>query len=273
MKTPLLLTCFGTALIIAFAASWRVSAPSTISASKVGPTISAISSVESADSVVASKPILQKANRSLSDITAELKAATLRTQKARLCDELITLGTDEAMQVWSDAVHAEPDAMTRLHMAAALDALSTDNGRELVTSALAFATDETVLDAVNRTLSRSADPDAIAHIVELATGSELRPGQQQRALTALEQITNSYATEGLAQAALNPNPEVRRAAAASLAGMDSPEAAQALLNVLAQLPSEALIERSTVRHHLSGMPAAASLLLATGDPVLAALAQ
>lgn len=273
MKTPLLLTCFGTVLIIAFAASWRVSAPSSISVSKVAPTISVVSSVESADAVVTSKPLIQKTNRSISDITTELKAATLRTQKASLCDELIALGTDEAMQAWSDAIHAEPDSMTRLHMVAALDALSTDNGLELVASALAFATDETVLEAVNRTISRSADPDTIAHIVELATGSELRPGQQQRALTALEQITNAYATEGLAQAALNPNPEVRRAAATSLAQMDSPEAAQALLNVLAQLPSEALIERGTLRHHLAEMPAAASLLTATGDPVLAALAQ
>jgi len=273
MKTPLLLTCFGTALIIAFAASWRVSAPSSISASKVGPTISVVSPVEGLELSSTSKPITQKANRSLSDINAELKSATLRTQKASLCDELITLGTDEAMQAWSDAVHTEPDAMTRLHMAAALDALSTENGLELATSALAFATDEIVLDAVNRTLSRSADTDTIAHIVELAAGSELRPGQQQRALAALEQITNSYATEGLAQAALNPNPEVRRAAAASLAGMDSPEAAQALLNALAQLPVEALIERGTLRHHLSGMPAAASLLITAGDPALATLAQ
>ncbi len=273
MKTPLLLTCFGTALILAFAASWRVSVPSSILVSKVTPTISATTSVESLEPSSTSEPHIQKADRKLSDITTELKAATLRTLKATLCDELIALGTDEAMQAWSDAVHAEPDSMTRLHMAAALDALSTDNGLELVTSALAFATDETVLDAVNRTLARSATADTIAHIVELATGSELRPGQQQRGLAALEQITNAYATEGLAQAALNPNPDVRRAAAASLAGMDSPEAAQALLHVLAQLPAEALIERGTLRHHSSEMTAAAPLLLATGDPVFAALAQ
>jgi HEAT repeat protein len=273
MKTPLLLTCFGTALIIAFAASWRVSVPSSIPISQKQPSISTTLPVESLQPSSASKARIQRTDRSLSEITAELKAATLRTQKASLCDELIALGTDEAVQVWSDAVHAETDTLTRLHMAAALDALSTGNGLELVTSALAFASDETVLEAVNRTISRSATADTISHLVELATGSELRSGQQQRALAVLEQITNSYATDGLAQAALNPHTEVRRAAAASLASMDSPEAAQALLNVLAQLPTEALIERSTLRHHLSQMPAAASLLSASGDPLLTALAQ
>lgn len=196
--------------------------------------------------------------RGLKPLIAGLRAASGTKQKAAFCDELVRLGTDASIQAWSDAVHAETDEITRLHMVAALDVLDSDVGLELVTSVIEFATDEIVLEAVNLTISRSADADTVAHLVEIATDAELNPGQQQRALTALAGIENSAATGGLAHAVMHSSPEVRRAAASSLAKISTPEAAGALLACLAALPAEALIERSVLRHHLAEMPVVAA---------------
>ncbi|HRJ09889.1 MAG TPA: hypothetical protein PLP58_15030 [Prosthecobacter sp.] len=188
------------------------------------------------------------------------------------CDAWITLGTDAAIQQWSDAVHAEADPVLRLQMTAALDALSSREGLELVTSALVFATDETVLDAVQRTITRMADADTVAHLAELRVRADLGESQRAHVLAALAGIHNTEALEAQARlAATHPAAEVRAAAAASLALMDTPESALALIHARAALPPEAGIERSMLLHHLSRMSAAPPVLETAEDPALRGL--
>jgi HEAT repeat protein len=268
MKTHVLSACFGSGLIVALAALWWVS-DSGSNTSRTSST--ALVSSQFVTSKTSTLRTDSNAPSSVSELAAALKTATTRDEKAALCDQLITLGSDEALQAWSNAVHAERDPSVRLHMAAALDALSSSTGLELVTSALAFATDETVLDAVNRTISRTAEAETVAHLTELVNQPELRPGQQARALAALSHIENHAATAALAQAATSSEFAVRKASAASLALIGTPEAAQGLIQARASLPAGSLIELSTLLHHLSQMPAAAPLLRASADPVLQGL--
>lgn len=268
MKRIVLLTSL---LIIASVIGWHASAPavSTKAIPHEPSTVPVTATAPPARLNAAQESTLTSAESSSAPASHSLPEKVVR------CQELIAQGTDEAMQAWSDLVHAEPDEITRLHMAATLDALSTENGLELVTSVLTFSHDETVLQAVNRTINRMANADTVTFLAELIEAPEVRPGQRERALAALAGIENPIAIDALGATVLNHSSSaVREAAARSLAQIPRVEAASALIHAFREVPAERLIERSTLLHHLSHMPAdiTAPLFQQSDDATLIGLA-
>jgi len=262
---------FAPVLLIASVIGWRASAP----AGSIGP-VQRQPPHTSATSAATPAGLLATVETTFASTdSSTASASNSRTEKVARCQELIAKGTDKAMQTWSDLVHAEPDEITRLHMAATLDALSTENGLELVTSALTFSHDETVLEAVNRTINRMANADTVSFLTELIEAPEVRPGQRDRALAALAGIGNPVAIDALRAALLShSNPSVREAAARSLAQIPRVESVSALIDAFRETPAERLIERSTLLHHLTLMPAeiTAPLFQQSGDGTLMGLA-
>lgn len=199
----------------------------------------------------------------VAEIIRRLASATSVGEKTLLCDALVQIGTDEAMQAFANAVLAEKDPTAREAMAAALDTTSTTAALELATSFLSITNDPAVLGAVNRTIGRMGNGDTVQFLTELYAENEAVAGQRQSVLTALGSLRNPQVVPALGTVvSQSPVAEISQAGALSLAKIGTADALTSLVEAFGQLPESRNVERETVIQQIAAVrnPESANLL-------------
>ncbi|MFN0079194.1 MAG: HEAT repeat domain-containing protein [Prosthecobacter sp.] len=199
----------------------------------------------------------------VADIIRRLASAASAEEKAMLCDALVQIGTDEAMQAFANAVLTEKDPATRGTMLSALDATSKPAALELATSFLSITNDPTVLSAVNRTLARMGNADTVQFLTELYAENEAVAGQRQGVLSALGSLRNPQVVTTLgALVSQSPVAEISQAGSLSLSKIGTADALTSLVEALGQLPESRVAEREAVIQQISAIrnPESAALL-------------
>jgi|GEM_PF-6640554 len=199
----------------------------------------------------------------VADIIRRLTKANSVEEKTMLCDALVQIGSDAAMQAFANAVLTEKDPATRGAMMAALDATSQPAALELATSFLSITNDPTVLSAVNRTIGRMGNADTVQFLTELYAENEAVAGQRQGVLSALSSLRNPQVVPTLGTlVSQSPAAEISQSASLSLSKIGTADALTSLVEALGQLPESRVAEREAVIQQISAVrnPESAALL-------------
>ena len=154
-----------------------------------------------------------------------------QAEKVVHADQLIKVGSPEAVQKLLGMIISEPDEGIRTSLAEALRNLSNPEGTEALVSALAATRDPQVIDSVLDAVERMADPEAVQFLLELYRESPSVHGQHRAVARALGSIRNPEAARALGNVVRSaPEPGLVEAAARSLSKIGSPAAVSGLIS-------------------------------------------
>ena len=162
-------------------------------------------------------------------------------------EALLVSGTDADIQKFADLVQSISDSEQRARLLLCMDQFSREDGVEVIASFLRITEDLAIVEAVNRTIERAAQPETAVYLAEMASESGRSGFQRLQALDALGLIRNPAATEGLKQVVTDfPDEDTSAAAIGSLGKMQTPDAVSALSALFDRLPPERFAARHAV---------------------------
>lgn len=197
-----------------------------------------------------------------STVKSDHFATLSEPRQIALLKELMTRADDNAIQQFANLVQSVMDKDLRTRLLASLDLLADEAAVEMVASFLRITESPEIITAVQRTLSRAAQPETATYLAEMAIEPGRPEAQRRFALETLSMIRNPAAIEGLRDVVADfPDDETTASALISLGKIRSAESVAVLLALFDKLPPERFAARQAVINALSASASEENLTL------------